>query len=139
METPGDSNPMETDSAERIVGFIAHQDGVSSATVATLEGTALASSGTPEAGREAALGAFICERAEELSGDGDLRGMGKVVSESAFRELAIHGGENEGLVIRLEGACLVLATRPGQLAAAERSVTPVVTRFGRPAASQERG
>jgi hypothetical protein len=64
--------------------------------------------------------------------------MGKLVSESAFRRLAMSGPRGESLVYSLDGGCLLVSARAGQLAGAEQSAAPVINRFG-PAGAGRRG
>ena len=67
----------------RLASALATVTGVERALVATLEGELVAAEpavdGT-EAGREAALATFVAKRAEALSTDGDLRGMGRLLA-----------------------------------------------------------
>ncbi|MGH2628018.1 MAG: roadblock/LC7 domain-containing protein, partial [Anaerolineales bacterium] len=136
MDTHG-ANALEMEAAERIVGFLAYQEGVAGVTVSTPDGALLASKGTAEAGAEALLAAFICERAAEVTSEDDLRGMGKLVSESEFHQLAVSGPKGEALVYPLDRGCLLVSARLGQLVTAAQSAVPVISRFG-PAASGRR-
>ena len=135
METDGrDEQAMPREVADRIAGYLSQQDGVTAATVTGTEGQLLASAGADDPQREAALAAFICERAEEISQEGDLRGMGKLVAESEFQQLALAGPTTEGLVIRLQGRAAVLVTGPaGQLARAATATSVVSNRYGKAA------
>lgn len=130
---------LDADSAERIAGFLGHQDGVSAVTVATPDGTLLASAGAADSEGEASLAAFICQGAAEITSTDDLRGMGKLVSESAFEQLTVSGPRGEGLVLSLDGGCILVSAKAGQLALVEQSVAPVVSRFGRAPAGRRGG
>lgn len=129
---------MDTATAERIAGFLAGQSGVAGATVGGMDGLPIASRGAADPATEAALAAFVCERAAEVVSTADLRGMGKLVSESAFERLTISGPGGESLVISLSGACLLISPRPGALSSAAQSATPVIQRFG-PGAQRPQG
>lgn len=134
METDGKTEQaMAREVADRIAAYLSQQDGVRSATVSGPQGSLLASAGAQEPEREAALAAFICERAEEIPMEGDLRGMGKLVAESEFQQLAIAGPKGEGLVIRLQGAAVLVTGSAGQLAAAASATAAVANRYGRAA------
>ncbi len=121
------------------MGFLAQQDGVVAVTVATPDGRLLASGGAETPTSEASLAALVCERAAEVTAADDLRGMGKLVSESTFERLAVSGPRGESLVFSLEGGCLLVSARTGQIAVAEQSAAPVITRFGTAAASRRGG
>ena len=140
METNGRGGlVMDADTAERIAGFLSGQDGVLGATVAARGGALLASRGVADPQTEATLAAFVCERAAEAVAADDLRGMGKLVSESTFERLAISGASGEALVIVLNRGCLLLSARLGGLAAAAQSAVPVISRFGPPAQGPQGG
>ncbi|MGH2608098.1 MAG: hypothetical protein ACRDHF_03325 [Tepidiformaceae bacterium] len=139
MDAQGTSDrTLDVESAERIAGFLAGQSGVFAVTVAGPDGAHLASGGAGDGATEAALAAFIGERASEVTAADDLRGMGKLVSESAFQKLAVSGPRGEALVFSLEGGYLFVSASIGQLAVAEQSAVPVISRFG-PAAAGRRG
>lgn len=132
MDTVGGENGhLPREAAERIVGFLSNQDGVRAVTVTSPGGLPIASS-LPEAETDASLAAFICERAEELTAEGDLRGMGKLLSDSVFQELTISGQNREEMVVCLDGGCLLVSLDPFKVTSAVESVAPVVKRFGRP-------
>lgn len=130
---------MDVETAERIVGFLAGQDAVVGATVGATDGTLLRSRGAAEPAVEASLAAFICHHAAEVVSADDLRGMGKIVSESKFERLAISGAKGDALVISLNGGCLLLSVRPGGLATAAQAAAPVINRFGPPASGPQGG
>ncbi|MEX0781998.1 MAG: hypothetical protein WD557_05060 [Dehalococcoidia bacterium] len=140
METNGNGHQaLDADAAERVVGFLANQDAIAGATLAAPGGALLASRGSPATRAAAPRAAFICERAAEVVSADDLRGMGKLVSESQFERLAISGPKGEALVMSLDRACLILSVRPGGLATAVQSASPVISRFGPAAAGRQGG
>lgn len=123
---------MPREVAERIAAYLSQQDGVSSATLTGPERQLLASAGAENPERDAALTAFVCERADAIPMEGDLRGMGKLVAESEFQQLAISATNGDGLVMRLRGSTAVLITgRAGQLASAATAASVVASRYGR--------
>jgi hypothetical protein len=130
---------LDVESAERIAGYLAHQDGVAGVTVTSRDGRVLATDGSNEPEIEASLAALIWHRASQVTAADDLRGMGKLVSESTFEQLAICGPRGDGLVIALDGGCLMLTALPGQLTAAAQSAAPVINRFGAAVAGRPGG
>ena len=79
------------------------------ALVSSVEGEVLGESGVGEPPRAAALATFIARRAESLSLDGDLRGMGRLLATGHLEHVAISGDAGDALVLA-PGSCFVFLT-----------------------------
>lgn len=81
--------------AARVASAVATAPGVESAVVCGDGGAVLGSVGSNSAPQDAALAVFVAQRADALSADGDLRGMGRLVSGSSFQQVTAcwPGGE----------------------------------------------
>lgn len=96
----------------RLAAALATVTGVERALVTTLEGELVAAEpagAAAEAGREAALATFVAKRAEALSTDGDLRGMGRVLAASQLERVTISSNAGETLLYA-PGRCYVLVS-----------------------------
>lgn len=95
----------------RLAAALATVTGVERALVTTLEGELVAAepAGSAEAAREAALATFVAKRAEALSTDGDLRGMGRVLAASQLERVTISSNAGESLLYA-PGSCYVLVS-----------------------------
>lgn len=121
--------PIPRDLASRLANAASGIDGVRSAVVCSAEGAVLGSAGAPEPAKDAALASFIALRAEALSVDGDLRGMGRQLAGSAFSHLAVSGVHDETLLYTLNnGAYLSVQLAPGRSTAAAQPLTSLVRR-----------
>ncbi len=127
MATP--TATMDRTVASRLAGALAGIDGVRSALVCDLDGTALGAAGCAEPARDAALASVVALRAEALPVDGDLRGMGRQLAGSRFGHVSVSGSGSEGLVYRLEHACLYLALATGRTTTVLAALAPILRRF----------
>lgn len=117
----------------RLAGAIATVMGVERALIATLEGDLVAAEpagSAAEAGREAALATFVAKRAEALSTDGDLRGMGRVLATSRLERVTISSGAGETLLYA-PGSCYVLVSlrRGSPVAVSAPAIEQVLRRY----------
>lgn len=120
---------LNPDAARRVAQAAAAIDGVRAVTVCTTEGLPLASAGTADAARDAALASFLALRAEALPVDGDLRGMGRQVAGSTFNHLAITGSRTDSLLVAFAGAYLLLAHTPGRAQSVLSGLAPLARRY----------
>ena len=78
--------------------------------------------------RMAALATFVARRAEALSLDGDLRGMGKVLAESSIQHLAIQGDGGDCAVLVAAGCYVTLILQRAHPAEATVNAARVLLR-----------
>jgi hypothetical protein len=90
---------MTTDIAERMAVDAASTSGVTAAVVASVEGSIEAGTGALAVERGAALARFLAARATAAASQEDLRGLGRIVSESRLREVRFAGPTGEGVVL----------------------------------------
>lgn len=100
---------IDRDLAGRLAVTLADLPGVTGALVSSVEGEVLGESGVGEPPRAAALATFIARRAESLSLDGDLRGMGRLLATGHLKHVAISGDAGDALVLA-PGSCFVFLT-----------------------------
>ena len=97
----------------RVANAVAAAPGVEGVVLCNGDGAVLGASSTTTATRDAALASFVTQRAEALSGDGDLRGMGRLVSGSHFQQLSACWPGGEALVLTFADAHLFASLRRG--------------------------
>jgi hypothetical protein len=119
---------MTSEFAARVASAIAAAPGVEGAVLGNDEGTVLGAAPTSTASRDAGLAAFVAQRAEALSGDGDLRGMGRLVSGSCFQQLSASWPGGEALVLTFANARLFVSLRRGVSAETAAPVLRTVLR-----------
>lgn len=88
---------------------LAQLPGVQGALVSSLAGEALGAAGVTDPRRGAALATFIASRAEALSSEDDMRGMGRMLAGSRLDHIVIATASAETLIIAA-GPCYVLIT-----------------------------
>ncbi len=111
---PDQVAPAFTDSlARRLVNAIALAPGVRSATVCGREGEVAAGSGEADAHKEAALTRFLAHRAEAMTEDGDLRGMGRTVATSHLEQITLSGPTGDSLLMALPGCFAMVSLQRG--------------------------
>jgi hypothetical protein len=109
--------------ARRLAAALAQTPGVASALIASREGDALGAAGSAMPAQQAALATFIAYRAEALPMDGDLRGLGKLLTEGHLEHVTISGPKSQAVVVRRGDCYLYLVLKPGMNA---ESVLPNV-------------
>ncbi len=107
------TGPVTPEFATRVASAMANASGVESAVVCGEGGAVLGVAGSSNAPRDAALGAFVAQRADALSADGDLRGMGRLVAGSHFQQVTASWPGGEALIIAFGDAHLFVALRRG--------------------------
>jgi hypothetical protein len=100
---------IDRDLAGRLALTLADLPGVTGALISSLEGDVLGDSGVADAARSAALATFVAHRADNLSLDGDLRGMGRLLASSQLDHVAISGDPGDAVVLA-PGSCFVFLT-----------------------------
>ena len=107
---PDHPAPAFTDAlARRLVSAIALAPGVSEAMVCGREGESAVSSGDKDPRKTAALTRFLAQRAEAMTEDGDLRGMGRTVATSQLEQITLSGPAGDSLLIAMP-ACFALVS-----------------------------
>ncbi|MBA4180736.1 MAG: hypothetical protein C0506_09130 [Anaerolinea sp.] len=91
--------PLTEETARRFANAAAQAPGVAEVIVCGREGNVLAGANASDVGREAALASFVAQRAEALTEDGDLRGMGKAVANSHLEEIVVSGPSGEAVLL----------------------------------------
>lgn len=102
MLEPATASVLSDDLARRFAASLAQCEGVEAVIVCGREGEALAGSGGPDVRKEAALASFVAQRAEALTEDGDLRGMGKALANSRLEEIVLSGPGGESLLLAFD-------------------------------------
>ena len=99
--------------ARRLALALAQTPGVASALIASREGDVLGAAGSASPAQQAALATFIAYRAEALPMDGDLRGLGRLLTEGHLEHVAFSGPRAQALVVRRGNCYLYLVLKPG--------------------------
>jgi predicted regulator of Ras-like GTPase activity (Roadblock/LC7/MglB family) len=86
--------------------------GVASVQVCTLDGQVLATAPSGSIQDDNRLAAFIVRRAEGF-GDGDLRGWGSKLSQSALQRIVIEDARQETVIVKHEDGYVCLSLSPG--------------------------
>ena len=90
--------------------------GVTGAIVCTRDGEILGITGDTtgdQGARDAALATFMVRRAEALTMDGDLRGLGRLVTGSTLRHIVLSGRRESGLCIASGDHLVLVSCRNG--------------------------
>ena len=103
--------------------------GVTGAIVCTRDGEVLGTTGEQGA-RDAALATFMVRRAEALTMDGDLRGLGRLVTGSTLRHIVLSCRREGGLCIA-SGDHLVLVSCRGGIPGASllEQINAIIRRY----------
>ncbi len=116
--------------AQRLVSAIALAPGVGSATVCGREGEVAATSGEADARKEAALTRFLAQRAEAMTEDGDLRGMGRMVANSHLEQITLSGPTGDSLLVSMpECFALVSLQRGASATTVASSIRAIARRY----------
>ncbi len=99
--------------ARRLAVALAQTPGVASALIASREGDVLGAAGSASPAQQAALATFIAYRAEALPMDGDLRGLGRLLTEGHLEHVTVSGPRGQALVVRRGNCYLYLVLKPG--------------------------
>ena len=86
--------------------------GVTGAIVCTRDGEVLGTTGEQGA-RDAAFATFMVRRAEALTMDGDLRGLGRLVTGSTLRHIVLSGRREAGICIAAGDHLVLVSCRGG--------------------------
>ncbi len=119
------------ETASRIARAIAATPGVESVTVSSAAGAALAQANSGAPAREAALASFVAGRAEALSADGDLRGMGRLVTDGRLLQVVAAWPGGEALILSAAGLHVFVAFKRGTSAeSTSPGLRAILKRFG---------
>jgi hypothetical protein len=97
----------------RLLVVLGQTPGIASAAISGPEGSPASESATPAARQDAAIAAFISARAGSLTGDGDLRGMGRQLIGSHLLRATLAGPGGEYLVMPYAGGSVFIAAARG--------------------------
>ena len=114
--------------ARRLASAIALAPGVSEATICGRKGEVAVSSGVADSREEAALTRFLAQRAEAMTADGDLRGMGRTVAASHLEQITLSGAEGDSLVVALAECLALVSLQRGASPAAVASTIRLIAR-----------
>ena len=114
--------------ARRLVSAIALSPGVGSVMVCGREGEVAAASGDADARKEGALTRFLAHRAEAMTEDGDLRGMGRTVATSHLEQITLSGPAGDSLLVAMPGCFALVALQRGASATTVASSIRVIAR-----------
>ena len=131
MDTTNDRQQTQEVSKEvaRRLGFaLAKIDGVRGVLVSSRDGAVLDASGQVDPPRDAALTSFVGSRAESLSIDSDLRGMGRMLAGSRLESITLSGPLGESIVLPAGNAFVFVPLMPGKPAG---SVGPIAASTAR--------
>ena len=121
--------PAFTDAlARRLVSAIVLAPGVSEAMVCGREGEVAVSSGGADPGKEAALTRFLVQRAEAMTADGDLRGMGRTVAASHLEQITLSDPSGDSLLLAMPECFALVSLRRGATANSVASSIRVIAR-----------
>ena len=104
---------MTAEFATRIANAVAAMPGIEGAVVANKAGDVLGAAAMDSAERDASLATFLTQRAVALSGDGDLRGMGRLVAGSNFQQISASWPGGEALVMSFANSNMFVSLRRG--------------------------
>ena len=119
---------MTAEFATRVASAVAATPGVDGAVIATKDGDILGATAMDTAQRDATLAAFLTQRAVSLSGDGDLRGMGRLVAGSTFQQISASWPGGEALVMSFANSNMFVSLRRGVTAESAGSALRTVLR-----------
>jgi predicted regulator of Ras-like GTPase activity (Roadblock/LC7/MglB family) len=105
------------DVARRLGFALAKIDGVRGVLVCSKDGAVLDSNGQVDPPRDAALTSFLGTRAESLSIDSDLRGMGRMLAGSKLESMTLSSPSGESMLLPAGSAYLFVSLMPGRPAA----------------------
>lgn len=126
---PEQPAPAFTDAlARRLVSAIALASGVGEAMVCGREGEAAVSSGDGDPRKAAALTRFLAQRAEAMTHDGDLRGMGRTVATSQLGEITLSGPAGDSLLIAMPECFALVSLQRGASASTVTSSLRAIAR-----------
>jgi len=120
------------DGPDRAARALKETPGVTGVVIGTAEGDVLstADAGNSNAAKETALATFAGRRAEALTMDGDLRGMGRLVAGSMLRHIVWSGPRGDAVCIPLPGHVVFASCRPGAAGdALVASVNLIIRRY----------
>ncbi len=121
--------PAFTDAlARRLVSAIALAPGVGGATVCGREGEVAVSSGDADSRKVAALTRFLAQRAEAMTEDGDLRGMGRTVATSHLQQITLSGPAGDSLLLSMPGCFALVSLQRGASATTVASSIRAIAR-----------
>jgi len=112
--TAGEGSRVSTDVARRLALALSQIEGVKGALVCSREGAVLGTTSEADPAREAALASFLAVRAESLSIDSDLRGMGRQLAGSHLQQITLAGPAGEALLLAVRDAYLFVSIAPGR-------------------------
>ena len=108
------ASPALTDAfARRLSNAIALAQGVREVTICGREGDVAVSSGSADSRKEAALTRFLAQRAEAMTADGDLRGMGRTVASSTLEQITLSNADGDSLLMALPECFALVALKRG--------------------------
>lgn len=118
-----EQSPEVSKEVARRVGYaLAKIDGVRGVLVSSRDGAVLEANGQVDPARDAALTSFLGSRAESLSIDSDLRGMGRMLAGSRLESITLSGPAGESILLPAGSAYVFVPLMPGHPAA---SIAPV--------------
>lgn len=121
---------MTREMGQRLAADASTIQGVTRAVVCDRDGTVLGANGDSEPHRAAALGSFLGGRGEAMTQGGDLRGLGRVLSESRLREVRVTGANGDVIVVEgAEGRVVAGLTRGGANDATGTALRSLVQRY----------
>lgn len=114
--------------ARRLVSAIALTPGVGGATVCSREGEVAVSSSDADPRKEAALTRFLAQRAEAMTEDSDLRGMGRAVAASRLEQISLSGPAGDSLLLAMPGCFALVSLNRGASPTAVAAAIRVIAR-----------
>ena len=125
MDTTNDrqQSPEVSKEVARRLGFaLAKIEGVRGVLVASRDGAVLDANGQVDPPRDAALTSFLGSRAESLSIDSDLRGMGRMLAGSRLESITLSGPAGDSILLPAGTAYVFVPLLPGRPAASVATV-----------------
>ncbi|MFN8508271.1 MAG: hypothetical protein U0547_11990 [Dehalococcoidia bacterium] len=121
---------MTREMGQRLAADASTIQGVTRAVVCDRDGSVLGANGDAEPHRAAALGAFLGGRGEAMTQGGDLRGLGRVLSESRLREVRVTGANGDVIVVESgQGRVVAGLNRGGANDATGSALRSLVQRY----------
>lgn len=112
--TAVEGTPVGKDTAGRLALALSQIEGIQEALICSRDGAVLATTSATDPGREAALASFLGVRAESLSIDSDLRGMGRQLAGSRLRQITLAGPSGDALLLPIGDAYLFVSIAAGR-------------------------
>ena len=114
----------------RLATALTQTHGVAGAVIADSDGGYAGGQSAADPVREAALAAFVFSRSMSLTGDGDLRGMGRLLIGSQLMKVTLSGPSGEYLVMPYgDGAAFVTTARGVSPELLAQAVTTTLRRY----------